>query len=118
MITYTAFLTTPATTMAAFNCAPGAKIVSAIADEFGVTVRALCSERKSRPLPIARFAAAYLMRDFADYSYPRIGRVLGGRDHTTVMYGVRKCEKLMQDNPFYAAKVARVHAKITGGRIA
>ena len=32
-------------------------------------------------------------------SYPEIGQKFGGRDHTTVMHGVAKIEKAMQEDP-------------------
>ncbi len=35
----------------------------------------------------------YLLREDAHISYPQIGEVLGGRDHTTVMYAVDKIKK-------------------------
>jgi chromosomal replication initiator protein len=32
----------------------------------------------------------YLLRHEADFSLPQIGQALGGRDHTTVMYAIKK----------------------------
>lgn len=37
----------------------------------------------------ARHIAMYLLRNLTPLSYPQIGRLLGGRHHTTVMHGVR-----------------------------
>jgi len=34
-----------------------------------------------------------------NYSYPMIGRILGGKDHTTIMHGVGKIEKELVKNP-------------------
>jgi chromosomal replication initiator protein len=39
--------------------------------------------------------AMYLSKNLTSRSYPEIARKLGGRDHTTVLYGVRKIEELM-----------------------
>jgi len=39
----------------------------------------------------------YLLREEAHISYPQIGAVLGGRDHTTVMYAVNKIKKEIGD---------------------
>ncbi|MNR52727.1 Chromosomal replication initiator protein DnaA [compost metagenome] len=41
-------------------------------------------------------------------SLPHIGRLLGGRDHTTVLHGVRKIEELMPVNDRIAREVDEV----------
>jgi len=40
----------------------------------------------------------YLLREELKISYPSIGAKLGGRDHTTVMYGCEKIEKELENN--------------------
>jgi chromosomal replication initiator protein len=40
----------------------------------------------------------YLSKQMTTRSLPEIGRRFGGRDHTTVMHGVRKIEELMQQD--------------------
>lgn len=40
--------------------------------------------------------AMYLCKRLTQRSLPEIGRKFGGRDHTTILYGVRKIEELMQ----------------------
>ena len=40
----------------------------------------------------------YLCKQLTTRSLPEIGRRFGGRDHTTVMHGVRKIEELMQQD--------------------
>ena len=37
----------------------------------------------------------YLAKQLTPRSLPEIGRRFGGRDHTTIMHGVRKIEELM-----------------------
>ena len=65
-----------------------------VASEFGVTVQDLESQRRSqivvRPRHVAMFVARYLTR----LSLPVIARGFGNRDHTSVLYAVRKIENL------------------------
>jgi chromosomal replication initiator protein len=42
-----------------------------------------------------RQIAMYLAKQLTPRSLPEIGRRFGGRDHTTIMHGVRKIEELM-----------------------
>lgn len=48
-------------------------------------VRAVLSEDRSRDVVAVRHEAAYWMRAKAGLSLPQIGRIMGGRDHTTIL---------------------------------
>ncbi len=66
-------------------------IIDEVAQSFGVSVDALLGRDRSRQIALPRQIAMYLLRQEANISLPQIGEALGGRDHTTVMYG---CEKI------------------------
>lgn len=73
----------------------------------GFTFADLCSERRTRPYARARQIAMYCIRDLCGHmSFPATGRLLGGRDHTTVIHGVRKIEALLPLDADIAADVA------------
>jgi len=72
-------------------------IMDVAARHFGITCEALCSPVRTRPLVNARQVAMYLVRNLTDYSYPAIGNVFGGRDHTTVIHAVNKIEAQMRE---------------------
>ena len=67
-----------------------------------VSMMDLLSERKHRYLVEPRWAGMLAASERTPYSLPRIGREFGGRDHTTVMYGLRKARQLLagQRQPF------------------
>jgi chromosomal replication initiator protein len=67
------------------------QIVEGVAAYFNVTVNDLTGRERSREVALPRQVAMYLIRKETDASLPQIGEVLGGRDHTTVIYG---CEKV------------------------
>jgi chromosomal replication initiator protein len=48
-----------------------------------------------RTIARPRQIAMYLAKQLTPRSLPEIGRRFGGRDHTTIMHGVRKIEELM-----------------------
>ncbi len=47
----------------------------------------------------------YLIRKELDNSFPSIGDFFGGRDHTTVMHGVEKVERLISDKESFKQEV-------------
>ena len=57
---------------------------------YGVSMRDLLSHRRERQIVRPRQVAMYLAKELTTRSLPEIGRRFGGRDHTTVLYGVRK----------------------------
>ena len=67
-----------------------------------VSMADLLSGRKYRYLVEPRWAGMLAASERTPYSLPRIGREFGGRDHTTVMYGLRKARQLLagQRQPF------------------
>jgi chromosomal replication initiator protein len=58
-----------------------------------VAVDDLIGQNRSAKIAIPRQLAMYLLRDMNEISFPQIGEILGGRDHTTVMYGIKKVEE-------------------------
>jgi chromosomal replication initiator protein len=66
------------------------RIISEITQQYGLTRERLLSKERSREVALPRQIAMYLMREETSTSLPKIGEILGGRDHTTVMYGHNK----------------------------
>ncbi len=64
------------------------------ADHFGLKQADLLSGRRTRSVARPRQIAMYLCKNYTSRSYPDIGRRFGGRDHTTVLHGVRRIEEL------------------------
>ena len=67
------------------------RIVATVGERFGVKVDALMSKRRTQLVAQPRQVAMYLLRQLTDLSLVEIGRIFGGRDHTTVMYA---CERI------------------------
>lgn len=74
------------------------KIIEATADHFHLTSADLCGKRRTKEIAHARQVAMYLARDLTELSLPKIGEEFGGRDHTTVLYAVRKIEDILKTN--------------------
>ncbi len=72
------------------------QIISKVADVYGITVKDMLGRGRSREIALPRQVAMYLLREEANLSLPQIGELLGGRDHTTVMYGCDKIADLLE----------------------
>lgn len=66
------------------------EIIRQVSDKHGITPKQLVSHARSRFLVKARNEAYYRMRRETILSLPQIGDKFGGRDHTTVLHGIRR----------------------------
>ena len=69
------------------------QIIKAACEAAGLTVAEAESATRTRIIARKRFHAMAILRA-RGWSTPRIGEVLGGRDHTTVVHGLRMHERL------------------------
>ena len=65
-------------------------IVEAVADHYRIKKDELFNKKRTQSIAYPRQIAMYLCRELADMSYPRIGELFGGRDHTTVIHAYEK----------------------------
>ncbi|MBM4353498.1 MAG: chromosomal replication initiator protein DnaA [Deltaproteobacteria bacterium] len=72
---------------------PVEQIQKAVAARFGISVDDLTSACRKQTMTRPRHVAMYLARKLSQLSFPEIGDKFGGRDHTSVMAGVRTVEK-------------------------
>jgi chromosomal replication initiator protein len=71
-------------------------IIEAVATQFGIAQDQMLGRERSKDVVLPRQIAMYLIREETNASLPEIGKALGGRDHTTVMYGCDKINELME----------------------
>lgn len=71
------------------------KIAMSVAEFYNITVDDLIKQSRRKEYVKPRQIAMYVSRKELGSSFPTIGEFYGGRDHTTVMHGVEKIEKLM-----------------------
>lgn len=69
---------------------PAEKILETVAEIEGVQVDDLLGQSRSAKIAIPRQLAMYILRQYNEISFPQVGQILGGRDHTTVMYATKK----------------------------
>ena len=90
------------------------KIIELVAKEWQTTVEALLGRDRSQKIVQPRQVAMYLLRKETDASLPQIGAVLGGRDHTTVMYSIDKITSDIESKSDLRKRVVSVKQQLYG----
>ena len=65
-----------------------------VSEHYNIRLSEMIGPRRVRTIARPRQIAMYLAKQLTSRSLPEIGRRFGGRDHTTVMHGVRRIEEL------------------------
>jgi len=90
------------------------QVLSAVANAFGITKDRLLSRDRSREIAMPRQIAMYLMREVGNISLPQIGREIGGRDHTTVMYACSKVADMIESDDRFRRQVLQLREQLFG----
>lgn len=74
----------------AIKPAPHRRVLDIVAEQTGVKRIDLLSHRRTVDIVRPRQLCFYLMKTCTTLSLPLIGRHMGGKDHTTVLHGIRR----------------------------
>ena len=90
------------------------QIVSAVAKTYNLSIDRILGRDRSREVAFPRQIAMYLLREEANISLPQIGNTLGGRDHTTILYGCEKVAELLERDDRLRRQMIEIREKIYG----
>ena len=89
-----------------------ALIINVVAEHFGVRPEDITSKKRNSEFVLPRQVVMYLCRELLDSSLVSIGKLLGKKDHTTVIHGVNKITAEVQTNEELKNKVDIIIKKI------
>lgn len=89
------------------------QIVAATCAHFGVPVREMEGDSRRRCIARPRQVIMYLAKQHTQLSFESIGYLLGGRDHTTILHGVRQIERLKKSDLAIAESVLTIKEKLS-----
>ena len=92
-----------------------ARVISGIADHYNVTRDDLLGSRRTRDVTFPRQVCMYALSRLLQMSTTSIGQELGNRDHTTVMHGIEKIRRGMEDDAVLRRNIDELIDEI-GGR--
>ncbi|MGB1655840.1 MAG: chromosomal replication initiator protein DnaA [Longimicrobiales bacterium] len=90
------------------------RITRLVANGWRVRPEALASKSRSRNITEARHVAMYVVRELLGTPLQQIGEIYGGRDHSTVLYSIRKVESRMGEDDEFRGRVEDVLAELRG----
>ncbi len=90
------------------------EIQKACAAHYRIDPSEMRSKRRARAVARPRQVAMYLAKKLTPRSLPEIGRIFGGRDHSTVIHAVRTIEALRESNPEIDADVRALQRLLEG----
>ena len=94
---------------------PPNEIIEAVADYFSLKPSMLKGKRRTKELVSARHMAMYIMRVDLEVPLKEVGRVFGGRDHTTIMHAVGKIDKLLPSSERVRRDFIALRKRVFGG---
>ncbi len=87
-------------------------IIEIVAEHFQKTPDQLLSKSRSSDIARPRQIAMYLCKQMTQTSLTDIGRILGGRDHSTIIHGIEKIEKECKKDQSTQNLIETIHKKI------
>ena len=87
-------------------------IINVVAEHFGVKPEDITSKKRNSEFVQPRQVVMYLCRELTDTSFTNIGKLLGKKDHTTIIHGVNKVSAEIQTNEELRNKIDLITKKI------
>ncbi len=86
-------------------------VIEAVCRHFKISRQDLCGPSRKASLVYPRQILMFLLRTDLGLSFDGVGELLGGRDHSTVLYGVEKIQNLISSNLATGDELSRIRSK-------
>jgi chromosomal replication initiator protein len=92
-------------------------IINLVIQNFSVDMKSINSKSRKKEIVQARQAAMHLCHQFTTLSVVRIGEVVGGRDHATVLSAFKKVDDMLKTDPSFTTKYNAVADQLKAKRL-
>lgn len=90
------------------------EVIRVVSDYYGIKIALIKSEKRDRPISTPRQILMFLLHKKLGLTLMQTAEMLERKDHTTILHGVGKIEKLMVENMKLAGEVEEIKRKIYG----
>lgn len=87
-------------------------IIAAVAFAHGLSLDEILSDSRSRQIARPRQIVYWLARELTSLSCVQIGRRMLGRDHSTIVSGIRQIDRLMAHDPGFRRRIDKLAERI------
>ena len=87
-------------------------IINVVAEHFGVRPEDITSKKRNSEFVQPRQVVMYLCREMTSNSLSAVGKILGKKDHTTVIHGIKKIEAELENNEELKNKIEIITKKL------
>ncbi len=88
------------------------KVIDIVSEYYHLPSEQLISKSRTAQIALARHVAMYLCRVLLNSPYKKIGDAFGGRDHATVINGIKNVETMLKEDPSLSGIIDTLSAKI------
>ena len=89
-----------------------AAVIAAVSAHTGVPEASLTGSRRDRRTSAARRLAAYMLREESKLTASAAGEALGGKDHSSILYGLKKFEEELKGSSDVRKLAAEVRSAL------
>lgn len=83
-------------------------ILEKVGNHFNVTAKNINSRSRKRDFVLARQVSMYLAQKYTKMPASRIGKLVGGRDHSTVIHSCTQVEQRMRVDKAFCAEISSI----------
>lgn len=87
-------------------------IVKTVSEHLNISAEDIKSKKRSQDIAIARQIVMYLCREYTVLALKSIGNAVGGKDHATVLNGIKRVEEKINTDPTFKATVDTIIKKL------
>ena len=91
---------------------PGHEVIEAVCIESGISLACIRGDQRHRAVAWPRQLAMWFLHKKLGASAPVAGRMLGRKDHTTVLHGVKAADNRLQEDAEYYGLMCRVRTRL------
>lgn len=89
-----------------------AEIIAAVGKYFGISKDDLLGKSRKKELSTPRQITIFLIRENTNRSLPEIGKLMGGKDHTTIMYSEKKIRDLLKTDIAVKSDIEKIRENL------
>lgn len=79
-------------------------IIETCAKFYGIKKEDIYSDKRTKTIALARQVSMYIIKELTNYSYPKIGSVIG-KDHSTIIYAIKTVTNMMENDEAFKFNV-------------